>query len=105
MRRELYERGLTNWALHLHTNDDGYKSYLDAVEHLGQFDLVIIDGRERVECVRRTRSHVRSEGYLLIDNAERERYAPIVDMLRDWVVTPTSNGLWRTDIYQNVRST
>jgi hypothetical protein len=50
----------------------------------GSLDLVIVDGRARVECVRRAIPKVRPGGLLLIDDTERTRYQPAIDLLSEW---------------------
>jgi hypothetical protein len=47
-------------------------------------DLVIVDGRARVECVRHAMPKVRPGGLLLLDDADRARYRPAIKMLADW---------------------
>lgn len=50
-------------------------------------DLVLVDGRDRVKCVQSSEAMVRPGGWLLLDNAERDRYKPIFHMLRKWPTT------------------
>jgi hypothetical protein len=50
----------------------------------GSLDLVIVDGRARVECVRRAMSKVRPGGLLLFDDADRARYRLAVKGLAGW---------------------
>ena len=38
-------------------------------------DLVVVDGRARVECARRAMPKVKPGGLLLLDDTSRERYA------------------------------
>ena len=47
-------------------------------------DLVIVDGRARVECARRAMPKVRPGGLLLLDDTDRARYRPAVEMLTGW---------------------
>lgn len=66
----------------------------------GRYDVAIIDGRRRVQCCRSAAALVKPGGLLVLDNAERERYAEVHTLLRAWDVTRTDNGIWRTDIWQ-----
>lgn len=48
------------------------------------FDLVIIDGRARVECGLAAMTKVKPGGMLLLDDSDRARYEPLVDALSEW---------------------
>jgi predicted O-methyltransferase YrrM len=50
----------------------------------GMFDLVLVDGRERVACAESTYQRVAPGGVLMLDNAERARYAPVAELLATW---------------------
>ncbi|WP_108879563.1 class I SAM-dependent methyltransferase [Anderseniella sp. Alg231-50] len=59
--------------------------YVDRVEHLeGSFDLVIVDGRRRVECVSKVHSRVVPAGWLVLDDSDRQAYLPAVEQLAGW---------------------
>ncbi len=45
------------------------------------FDLVVVDGRDRVNCVRQSVDHLTRGGVILLDDTERERYRPAFDFL------------------------
>lgn len=62
------------------------RPYDDVCENFDDnyFDLVLIDGRDRVKCAMSAMSKVKVGGVLMLDNAERERYQPIVDALESW---------------------
>jgi predicted O-methyltransferase YrrM len=52
------------------------------------FDLVLVDGRDRVECCRVSIPLIKPGGILMLDNSERERYAEVGDVLcKDWNVS------------------
>jgi hypothetical protein len=50
--------------------------YLKPLEQLSQYnyDLIIVDGRYRVHCIKNTFNLVKPGGYLLLDNSERKDY-------------------------------
>jgi len=74
---ELASRNLFNVEL---TIDPGYPGEgLEKVE--GMFDLIIIDGRGRVKGIMTTYKKLKSGGYMVLDNANRARYAPAVEFL------------------------
>ncbi len=70
------------------------KKYPD--EH---FDYIIIDGRARVECTINSLPKLKKNGLLILDNSERERYAPIFEMLKNWEQSNTSTGLTDTTFF------
>lgn len=50
----------------------------------GSLDLVIVDGRARVDCARRAVPKVKPGGLLLLDDTDRDRYRPAVELLTGW---------------------
>lgn len=62
---------------------DEYAAAIDD-QRDGSLDLVIVDGRARVECVRRAMPKVKPGGLLLFDDADRLRYRPAVKKLAGW---------------------
>lgn len=63
-----------------------FDSYVNAIEEEADnsLDLVIVDGRARVECARQAKSKVKPGGLLLFDDTDRPRYQPAIDMLSSW---------------------
>jgi hypothetical protein len=52
-----------------------FRSYVSAIDSVaGNFDLIIIDGRCRAECLARARRRVKSDGLIVFDNSNRPRY-------------------------------
>jgi len=49
----------------------------------GGFHLVIVDGRDRVNCVRQGVLALTPDGCVVLDDSEREEYQPAADFLRD----------------------
>lgn len=105
--RAIVDSGIRNACVFLESPDNEYAAYLaSARENLesrgpkfGPYDVVVVDGRERVRSVRIAAPNVPPGGLLVLDNAERERYAEVRTILSGWEVQETSNGIWRTDIY------
>lgn len=56
------------------------------------FDLVIVDGRARVDCVLAARDKVAKNGFLLLDDSHRPRYMPTRAAMNSWHET-TIRGL------------
>ncbi len=75
-----------------------YEAYYNVVcEFPDQyFDFILVDGRARVECAINCLPKLKSNGILVIDNAERERYKPVVKILNEWPKVVTTNGLTDT---------
>lgn len=50
-------------------------SYIGAIDEAGgKFDLIVVDGRRRVECLEHALSHLRKDGIILFDDSGRRRY-------------------------------
>jgi predicted O-methyltransferase YrrM len=47
-------------------------------EVAGDFDLIVVDGRERVRCVRAALPRLAPGGVLLLDDSQRRRYRSVV---------------------------
>ncbi|MEM1167166.1 MAG: class I SAM-dependent methyltransferase [Planctomycetota bacterium] len=56
-----------------------FRDYANALadEPAGTYDLIFVDGRARVACAEAAVHKVRSGGWLVLDNAERPRYAEL----------------------------
>lgn len=72
----------------------------------GHFDLVCVDGRQRVACGLRALSRIRPDGHLLLDNADRDDYAPLRTALAGCEVHdfdglgPGQARPWRTTVWR-----
>lgn len=68
-------------------------------------DVAIVDGRLRVFCCERAMEILAPGGILILDDAQRAEYAEVHELLKDWTVVRTTNGIevdgapWRTDIW------
>lgn len=52
-----------------------YAGYVTAIREAGgPFDLIVIDGRARVDCLHEAMRHLNPDGAILFDNSERARY-------------------------------
>ena len=61
-------------------------------EHDTLFDLIIIDGRKRVECIKYALRKVSGRGVIVLDDSDRSQYTQGIDLL-------TSNGFKRLDFW------
>lgn len=64
------------------------------------FDLILVDGRNRLDCVKASLRILRPGGVLMIDNAEKAHSAEVYSLLADWPMTrtrqelPDETGFW-----------
>lgn len=68
-------------------------------------DLIIIDGRMRVECFRNSWKHLKEGGWLIVDNTDRERYGEIFKMVpKTWdrwrIYSPGDGGPTETTFFR-----
>lgn len=76
-------------------------------DYKNQFDIVIIDGRDRVNCAYNTLGALRSSGIIIWDNTEREKYQAGYDYLIKsgfkridfWGIGPIGITKWCTSIF------
>jgi predicted O-methyltransferase YrrM len=90
-----------------HTDLD-FADYVSAIDEVGgPFDLIVVDGRARVDAFRRALDHLAEGGVVVFDNIKRKRYWDVisampglrVELLKGGTPTlpyPTTTGLiWR----------
>ena len=83
VRSELDRRGLSEPVTVNHI--DLTANYVAVVDRLdGRFDLVVVDGRRRVECVDRARNRVAAGGWLVLDDSDRQAYSLAVEQMVGW---------------------
>ena len=80
---------LDNWIPYLIKNqktgiDEGsdgeyYDDYVNHVNKLEMFDIIIVDGRCRSSCIKNSILHLNNGGLFIIDNAERDNYSKAID--------------------------
>ncbi|MDQ3395189.1 MAG: hypothetical protein M3512_13905 [Bacteroidota bacterium] len=75
-----------------------YEAYYNVVNEFPEqhFDFILVDGRARVECAINCIGKLKRNGILVLDNAERERYSPVIKILDEWPRVVTTNGLTDT---------
>ncbi|GAB0491213.1 hypothetical protein MMPV_002465 [Pyropia vietnamensis] len=77
-------RGTGGWGLtdpYEEGNYTVFKQYVDAVTRLNEttFDVVLIDGRARVACALKVLPYLSSTSTVIIHDARRAAYAPLLD--------------------------
>jgi len=68
-----------NVQLELKTLDGGYANFIEQFSH--RFHIVIVDGRDRVNCIKYSLGALAPDGILLLDNSERPQYLPGIQFL------------------------
>lgn len=67
--------GMTNVELIYKALEDNYVTCI--AEKQKQFDIILVDGRKRVECAFNAKNYLTDKGVIILDDAERERYSEI----------------------------
>ena len=78
--------------------NDEYSNFINKFEN-DYFDLIFIDGRDRVKCIKNSIAKLKPGGILVLDNSERDRYNAGKRLLRNWKTIETTNTVWRTTIW------
>ena len=81
--------------------NENYLTYYELTNTFNSdsFDIIIIDGRARVECAKRCVDKLKSGGIMVLDNSERTRYQPAQELFQDWELINTTTGLTDTSIW------
>lgn len=74
VRRKL--KNVTNAEVIFRPNDASYPRAIQEQE--GLFDLVVVDGRQRVLCAKAAMEKLSEQGVLILDDAHREKYAEAI---------------------------
>lgn len=61
-------------------------------ETVKQYDIIVVDGRDRVNCLQKCISNLKEEGLIVLDDSERENYRPGIEFLEE-------NGFRRVDFW------
>lgn len=69
----------TNVELELRKRGPEYTGFIENFP--GRFHVIIVDGRDRVSCIKRSLGSLRSDGILLLDNSERPQYKSGIEFL------------------------
>jgi hypothetical protein len=96
---------INKWTLYfkpnqIYGNDEGseneydfYDDYVNCIDVLNNFDIIVIDGRCRSKCIIKSINKLNPGGLFIVDNAERENYKNAIDIIpKNWIkhVFPTS---------------
>jgi predicted O-methyltransferase YrrM len=77
---------LPNVVLSHETDDDDWAGYVGAIAKYPDeyFDVVVVDGRQRVRCFEQAMPKVRPGGLLVLDNTDRPRYSRAFELASHW---------------------
>lgn len=67
----------------LHASRENSEYAKMASRYPTQFDIIAIDGRDRVECARHSVSALKDDGVIVWDNTDRKQYQPGFDYLSE----------------------
>jgi predicted O-methyltransferase YrrM len=71
-----------------------FRAYVEVIDEVGgPFDLIVVDGRAREECLARAMPHLAPDGMLVLDNVERRRYRDAVRALDPAPAVQWTRGL------------
>ena len=77
-----------------------FRDYVQVIDLMEPFDLVMVDGRARASCIAHAVPMVRKGGVLVLDNAERDWYlAQTRNLLDGWERTDFWEGEWLTSAW------
>ena len=99
VRKKVPKKLQNNWSYHLiKPNNDITKvpspeSYLAPLNKLtdSSIDLFLVDGRHRVESIKRSMDKIKPGGYLVLDNSDRPEYSKSYELLDNWSLHQTSS--------------
>lgn len=78
-----------------------FANYVSQIDEYpdGYFDVIAIDGRERVGCAQHAVPKVAPNGCIILDDTRRARYGPVFSLLADWRVQRFSFGRQDTTLF------
>jgi hypothetical protein len=87
-----------------------FESYAKQIDRFPNqfFDIVIVDGRARPSCILHAINKIKVNGFLIVDNSERDHYSPSFASLRNWKkldfmgAVPYDYHFSQTSIYQKI---
>ena len=83
----------------------GYCEFITTQEN--DFDIIIIDGRDRVNCTKYAIYKLKKEGVIIFDNSDRKAYKDAYDLLAStgfrridfWGIGPINKYEWCTSVF------
>lgn len=83
------------------------EGFAGEITNYGSFDIVVVDGSERVQCVKKSIKHLTDEGVIVFDDTYRDEYEPAFELLEKENFSeiffqgmgPVSSALQRTSVF------
>ena len=69
-----------------------FRNYVSAIDDYDNFDIIFIDGRSRSSCLKHSANKIKSGGWIILDNADRDYYLSQTHHLFDEWETVTFFG-------------
>lgn len=78
-----------------------YRDYIGAIDGFadGYFDIIAVDGKERVGCTVHAVPKLKAGGVLVLDDSEREEYEEVFALLSAWSACRLGFGLRQTTLF------
>ena len=81
---DLIEKKVPNNVSLIHKCNDENGFYCRSISEFNQnFDVVIVDGRDRVNCVKQAINKLSDSGVILLDDSSRERYFEAIEFAKE----------------------
>lgn len=101
----IQEQNLSNIDLkYILATNNSFQNYTQAISEYDDkfFDLVAVDGRDRVECIKQAVNKVKIGGYLILDDSHRTRYQVAFGLLTNYEYQRHNFGLLQTTIFRRL---
>ncbi len=63
-----------------------FKSYVDFPSSLGKFDLILVDGVARKECITKAKQLLNKNGLLIVHDSNRSAYHSLLKTFKHWMI-------------------
>jgi hypothetical protein len=110
--RKLSEDARDRWDLRFvpvtGNSDPAIDEYVGQVAAGAPWDVVMVDGWSRVDCLRRALPHVKPSGVLVLDNADQKQFENAPQFMDGWErhafrgLGVARSWVTQTDVYQNL---
>lgn len=106
---EKIKKELPNHCEINHYNLEYGGDYCQSITQYNQkYDIILVDGRDRVNCVKYALEYIKPDGIIILDNSDRGSYSEAIDYLKwnnfltiDFVgLAPGSNVKTQTSIFK-----
>ncbi|QGA81918.1 hypothetical protein LC1Hm_0856 [Halomicrobium sp. LC1Hm] len=83
------------------------EEFASEITNHGSFDIIVVDGSERVQCIKNSIEHLSDKGVIVFDDTYRDEYEPAFELLEEEGFSkiffqgmgPVSPALQRTTVF------